>query len=157
MDGYNATILIATHRADYIPLVERCLIAHKKGIEKPYWLGFQWDDEDVMVWPAMLARLATHYGLLKISYKSNSSRCYQIIDPEGSERALQDIGAGKVGWSNAKEVRPLKLWLSPKTMGRLNTYVKKEMQGQWEGEALVVERALNTFLDSEAILISQQD
>ena len=150
MDGYNATILIATHRADYIPLVERCLNAHKKGIENPYWLGFQWDDEDIMAWPVMLARLATHYGLLKISYKSNSARCYQVIDPEGVKSALQDIGAGKIAWSNAKEVRPLKLWLSPKTMGRLNTYVKKEMPGQWEGEALVVERALNTFLDCEA-------
>ena len=110
MDGYNATILVATHRLDYIPIVQRCLIAHKKGIETPYWLGFRWDDADVMVWPAMLARLATHYGLLKISYKSNSARCYQVIDPEGMEKALQDIEAGKVAWSKPKEAGPLKLW-----------------------------------------------
>ena len=97
------------------------------------------------VWPAKLALLATKYDLLKVTYKSNSTTCYMVNDIEGVEKALQDIETGRIAKSADGVV--LRVWLSPATMNKLRAYIARELSDHWDPEALVVERALNSFLD----------
>jgi hypothetical protein len=147
MDGYDAAVRIARTRPDYIPLIRKCVAAHQRGERQTYWLGFEWDDADIMVWPITLARMATEHSLLEIAYKSRSARCYKVRDIEGVGKALQDIDSGRIVISSSKPRIPLKLWLSEPTTSRLKSYIARELPYQWDAEALVVERALNAFLD----------
>jgi hypothetical protein len=108
-------------------------------------LGFEWSD--VRVWPVKLALLATEYDLLKVTYKSNSATCYMVSDIEGAEKALQAIEAGRIARS-VEEGMALRVWLSATTMKKLKDYVTKEFPAQWDAEGIVVERALNLFLNN---------
>jgi len=144
MDGYNAVLKIAKQRPDYLPLLKKCVEAHHEEKLKQYSLGFEWDD--VGVWPAKLLRLATEYEVLEVTYRSNSATCYMVRDIEGVEKALQDVEANRLATPSQKSL-PLKVWLSEPTMRRLRSYIAKEFADDWEAENMVVERALNTFLD----------
>ena len=142
MDGYNAVMRICNEKPEYIPIVRKCVESHRIEKKKQNSLGFEWSD--VRVWPAKLALLATKYDLLKVTYKSNSATCYMVSDIEGVEKALQDIEMGRIAKSADGVV--LRVWLSAATMNKLRAYIARELPDHWDPEALVVERALNSFL-----------
>jgi hypothetical protein len=137
---------LAKEKPEYLAVVKKCCEAHHREKVKEYSLGFEWND--VGVWPMKLLRLATEYELLKVTYKSNSATCYEIKDIEGVEKALKDIEAGKVA-RPAERAVALKVWLSESTMRRLRAYIAKELPEHWDAEGLVMERALNAFLDQQ--------
>lgn len=145
MDGYNAVLRIAKEKPEYIHVAKKCVEAHHEEKTKQYALGFEWSD--IGVWPAKLARLATEYDLLKVTYKSNSATCYMVRDIEGVEKALRDIEVGKIA-TTADTGMTLKVWLSESTMRKLRAYISKELPDNWDAENTVVERALIAFLDN---------
>jgi hypothetical protein len=147
MDGYNAVLRIARQKPEYLPVVKKCIEAHQKEKTKNYSLGFEWDD--VGVWPVKLLRLATEYDLLEVTYKSNSATCYMVKDIESVERALQDIEANRAA-APIEKSRAVKVWLSESTMRRLRGYIAREFSDDWDAESIVVERAVNAFLDKFA-------
>lgn len=144
MDGYFAALRVSKEKPKLMPDVLKCVKAHYLEKAKEHSLGFEWNE--VGVWPITLALLATKYDLLNITYKSNSATCYMIKDIEGIERALKDIEAGRIATYSSNGGMSLRLWLSATTMKKLRAYVEKELSGNWDAEALVIERALNLFL-----------
>ena len=143
MDGYNAMICISKEKPEYISIVKKCVESHHAEEKKQYSLGFEWSD--VRVWPVKLALLATKYDLLKVTYKSNSTTCYMFSDIEGVEKALQDIESGRI--AKSAEGIVIRVWLSAATMNKLRAYIARELSDHWDPETLIVERALNSFLD----------
>ena len=153
MDGYSAMTMLAKQRPEYVPVVKKCVEAHRKEEQKKHQLGFEWGD--VGVWPIKLMRLATDYDLLTITYKSNSATCYMVKDIEGVERALQDVAAGRIA-ASVEGGMALRVWLSATTVKKLKTYTASEFPECWDAEGLVVERALNLFLDEATVCSSVQ-
>jgi len=143
MDGYNAMICISKEKPEYISIVKKCVESHHAEEKKQYSLGFEWSD--VRVWPVKLALLATKYDLLKVTYKSNSTTCYMVSDIEGVQKALQDIESGRI--AKSAEGIVIRVWLSAATMNKLRAYIARELSDHWDPETLIVERALNSFLD----------
>ena len=143
MDGYNAVMRISKEKPEYISIIVKCVEAHRIEEKKQHSLGFEWSD--VRIWPSKLASLATKYDLLKVTYKSNSATCYMVSDIKGVEKALQDIEMGRIAKSTDGVV--LRVWLSAATMNKLRAYIARELSDHWDPETLVVERALNSFLD----------
>jgi hypothetical protein len=143
MDGYNAMIRISKEKPEYISIVKKCVESHHDEEKKQYSLGFELSD--VRVWPVKLALLATKYDLLKVTYKSNSTTFYMVSDIEGVEKALQDIESGRI--AKSAEGIVIRVWLSAATMNRLGAYIARELSDHWDPETLIVERALNSFLD----------
>lgn len=152
MDGYNTVIQIDRERTEYISIVRKCIEAHHKQKEKQACLGFEWND--VGVWPVKLAFLATEYDFLEVTYKSNSATCYMVKDIAGAEKALRDIDAQMVATHDDHGIA-LKIWLSRNTMERLRLYLASKFSDQWDAESLIVERALNLFLDND--IVGQED
>lgn len=143
MDGYDATVRVFKAKPEYMPIIKKCIEAHREKLKQPYSLGFEWDD--VNVTPVRLSLLSTEYDLLQVTYKSNSATCYMVKDIDGVEKALRDIQDGKIG-SPKESMGALKVWLSEPTMDKLRAYVSRQLPGQWDAEAMVIERALNSFL-----------
>lgn len=96
--------------------------------------------------PSILVLLATKYGLFKITYKSNRATCYRLKDPKAVEEALNDIEAKKISLPEEENV-VLRVCLSKETAKRLRRYIDDELPECWDVENLVIERALNSFLD----------
>ena len=149
MDGYDVVMRINRERPDYLPIVKKCIAAHHKQKEASYSNGFEWSDLE-NVGASVLYSLATKYEFLKLEYKSNSATCYMVKDVENAEKALRDIEAGKIAIPTSEGGKALKIWLSAATMKKLKEYMAKEFPGQWDAEALTVERALNLFLDKSS-------
>lgn len=148
MDGYNVVMRINRERSDYLPIVKKCIAAHYKQKEASYSNGFEWSDLE-NVGASVLYSLATKYEFLKLEYNSRSTKGYLVKDVENAEKALRDIEAGKIATPTSEDGKALKLWLSAATMKKLKDYTDKEFPGQWDAEALTVERALNFFLNKE--------
>lgn len=144
MDGYNAVMRIFKEKPEYISIVKKCVDAHHREKENQYSLGFKWSD--VRVWAPKLALLATDYSFLKITFKSNSQTCYMVEDIRGAEQALRDIEEKRVAAPNSESTL-VKVWLSPKTTQRLRSYLSRELPDKWDAESLVLERAVNLFLE----------
>ncbi len=145
MDGYFAAMRVSKEKPRLMPDVLKCVKVHYREKAKEHSLGFEWNDAGV--WPVTLALLATRYDLLQITYKSNSATCYMIRDIDGVEKALRDIDEGKIAAYKSDGGKSLRLWLSAATMNKLKVYIGKELAGNWDAEALVIERALNLFLN----------
>lgn len=144
MDGYFAAIRVSKEKPKLMPNVLKCVKAHYQENTKEHSLGFEWNE--VGVWPITLALLATKYDLLSVTYKSNSATCYMVKDIDGVEKALKDIEEERIAVYSSNGGMSLRLWLSATTMRRLRAYIEEELAGNWDAEALVIERALNLFL-----------
>ena len=66
-------------------------------------------------------------------------------DIEGVEKALQDIESGRI--AKSAEGIVIRVWLSAATMNKLRAYIARELSDHWDPETLIVEIALNSFLD----------
>ena len=148
MDGYNVVMRMNRERPDYLPIVKKCIAAHHKQKEASYSNGFEGSDLQGVL-AVDLYLLAAKYDFLKLTFKSNSSTCYMVKDVENAEKALRDIEAGKIATPTSEDGKALKIWLSAATMKKLKDYTAEEFPGQWDCEAMTVERALNFFLDKE--------
>lgn len=146
MDGYNTVIRITSERPGYLSIIKKCVEAHHREEKKQPPIGFRW--HEVGVWPVKLALLATVHGLLKIMHKTNRAIYYMVQDIEGTEKALHDIEAKRVATPGGQG-RALRVWLSNNTTQRLNTYLVKEFPDEPDAESIIVQRALNLFLDKE--------
>lgn len=145
MDGYFAAMRVSKEKPRLMPDVLKCVKAHYQEKAKEHSLGFEWNEAGV--WPVTLVLLTTRYDLLRITYKSNSATCYMIKDISGVEKALKDIDEGKIATYKSDGGKSLRLWLSAATMDKLRVYIEKELADNWDAEALVIERALNSFLN----------
>lgn len=144
MDGYNAIMHIARAKPEYLPLIRKCVEAHHKEQNRQYCVGFEW--HDVGAFAIHLYLLATKYDSLKITHKTDKKTYYMVKDIEGAEKALHDIAAARVATPSGQG-RALRVWLSDKTTQRLSTYLSNEFSDGPAAESIVVERAVNLFLD----------
>ena len=143
MDGYYSTLRLYNEKPEYIPIVKKCVEAHHLEITIPHHLGFEWNDAEVM--PIILTLLVTKYGILEVTYKSNSSTCYMVRNIENVEKALSYIDSQKAHPPDEGTV--IRIWLSMEQRNKLRVYIERELPGDWDPESIVLDRALNEFLD----------
>ncbi len=92
--GYYAVKRLARERTNWLPIVEACLEEEKRtnGDFAGAWVletakkrGIQW-------FPNL--RVLVSYGILQVKDRSRGGRraYYKVLDPEGVQKALQEIG-----------------------------------------------------------------
>jgi len=110
MDIQETLLKLHKEKPDYFQVLKHCCEAHRRGCNRPYWLGFEHTDVKVdgdfklaMGIPRRLNILA-NLGFLELSFHSNSSTCYKVPDIEKTERLLARIEELKLEPTFNKEV-----------------------------------------------------
>jgi hypothetical protein len=62
-----------------VPVLRAALEAEASHAAEPTYLGWEW--YEVRAYPATLVKLVVD-GLIRVNFKSNSSTCYLLRDPE---------------------------------------------------------------------------
>ena len=68
-----------------IPVLRAALDAEDSHAAEPTYLGWEW--YEVRAYPATLVKLVVD-GIISVNFKSNSSTCYLLRDPDSIKRQL---------------------------------------------------------------------
>ncbi len=68
-----------------VPVLRAALETEESHAGEASYLGWEW--YEVRAYPATLVKLVVD-GLIRVNFKSNSSTCYLLRDPEGVKRQL---------------------------------------------------------------------
>lgn len=82
---------------EIVDILERAIAFEESNYSKEHYLGFEW--YDIGAYPQTLNMLVTK-GILKITYKSNKSTYYSIVDRASLKTILEEF---KKGASTVKE------------------------------------------------------
>ena len=70
----------------YREILQRAIEIEDRDGKKEHWLGWEW--HEVRAYPASLVKLVIA-GIIQISFKSNSSTTYRIVDRAAVKEALK--------------------------------------------------------------------
>lgn len=74
----------------YADILRRGLEHERENASNPHYLGWAW--HEVQAYPARLVKLVVN-GVTKVGFKSNSTTCYRLVDPQATEQALMELGS----------------------------------------------------------------
>lgn len=97
METYDAVVKMYREHSHYIPLLERCVATHRRKEKDMYFESLGFKSADVPCNGTVLSNLFRGYPeVVNRVYSSRSSKGYVIVNVSEVERALGDIGAGKL-------------------------------------------------------------
>ncbi len=70
----------------YHDILQRAVEVEEQNANREHWLGWEW--HDVRAYPASLMKLVVA-GLISVTFKSNSSTTYRLVNRKAVKEALK--------------------------------------------------------------------